>query len=191
MAASAADFQQLVNTMALLAQAMTANVQMAAASVPAGGGGGKANGKGMRYIHPKAYSRVAKFCRGEDEWKEFYFDVGVILGTESPEMLKILRAIEARPGTDEFDTKVVRTHDEQKADQMEFERQSQELFEVLAMITEGEAKLMVRSVLTQGGIVAWERLYRHHNRRTMARVLRMQGCTRRRCTPNLSTTSAS
>ncbi len=146
--------------MALLAQAMTANAQMAAASVPAGGGGGKANGKGMRYIHPKAYCRVAKFSRGEEEWKEFYFDVGVIPGTESPEMLKILRAIEARPGTDEFDTKTVRTHDEQQDDQMELERQSRELFEVLAMITQGEAKLMVRNVLMQDGIVAWQRLYR-------------------------------
>ena len=69
-------------------------------------------------------------------------------------MLKILRAIEARPGTDEFETKTVRSHDEQRADQMELERQSQELFEVLAMITEGEAKLMVRKVLTQDEIVA-------------------------------------
>ena len=54
MAASVADLQQLVNTMAMLAQAMTANAQIAAAAVPAGGGS-KANG-----IHPKAYSRVAK-----------------------------------------------------------------------------------------------------------------------------------
>ena len=27
----------------------------------------KANGKGS-YIHPKAYSRVAKFSEGEEEW---------------------------------------------------------------------------------------------------------------------------
>ncbi len=65
------------------------------------------------------------------------------------------------------------TRDEQKADKMELERQSQDLFEVLAMITEGDAKLMVGNVLTQDGIVAWQRLYRHRNRRTRARVLRM------------------
>ncbi len=101
MAATAADLQQLVNTMAMLAQAMTANARLAAASVPAGSGGGKA--KGMRYINPKAYSRVTNMSRGEEDWKEFYFDIGVILGTESPDMLKILQAIEAKPGTDEFD----------------------------------------------------------------------------------------
>ena len=42
MAATAADLQQLVNAMAMLAQAMTANAQRTAASVPAGGDGGKA-----------------------------------------------------------------------------------------------------------------------------------------------------
>ncbi len=52
----------------------------------------------------------------------------MILGTESPEVLKILRAIEARLGTDEFEIKTVRSHDEQRADQMEFQRQFQEIF---------------------------------------------------------------
>ncbi len=94
---AAADLQQLVNAMAMLAQVMTANAQMTAASVPAGGGGGKA--KGMRYINPKADSRVTKFSRGEEDRKELYFDVGVILGMESPDLLKILRACgPSRPG---------------------------------------------------------------------------------------------
>ncbi len=88
-------------------------------------------------------------------------------------MLKILRAIEARMEPEEINTATVRIHDESKADVMELERQSKELFEVLATTTEGEAKLMVRNVTSQDGIVAWQRLFRHHNRRTMARVLRM------------------
>ena len=78
-------------------------------------------------------------------------------------MLKILRAIEARRGPEEFNTATVRTHDESKADLMELEKQSKEFLEVLAMTTEGEAKLMVRSVTSQDGSVAWQRLYRHHN----------------------------
>ncbi len=64
---------------------------------------------------------------------------------------------------------MVRAHDEAKADQMDLERQAKEPFEVLAMTTEGEAKLMVRNVTSQGGILAWRRLYSYHNRRTMAR----------------------
>ena len=140
------------------------------ATLNAKGDGGGGGGRAKRFIHPKAYGRVKKFAKGEEEWKEFYFDVGVILGTESPSMLKILRVIEASPGMEEFDAAAVRSHDEGKADAMELEKQSQELFEVLAMITEGEAKLMVRNVSSQDGIMAWQRLYRHHNRRTMARV---------------------
>ena len=80
------------------------------------------------------------------------------MGTESPQMLKILRVIEASSGTEELDVAMVRRHDDGKADAMDLEKQSQELFEVLAMITEGEAKLMVRYVSSQDGIVAWQRL---------------------------------
>ncbi len=86
-------------------------------------------------------------------------------------MLKILRAIETR--AEEYDTPMVRAHDEAKADQMNLERQAKELFEVLAMTTEGEAKLMVRSAPWQDGILAWRGLNSHHNRRAMARVLTM------------------
>ncbi len=87
-----------------------------------------------------------------------------------PEILKLLGAVGARTVPEEYDVAAVRIHDEAMADQMEFEKQSKELFEVLAMITNGEAELMVRSVTSQDGIVAWQRLYRHNNTRTMARV---------------------
>ena len=55
MAAPVADLQQLLNTMAVLPQAMTANAQIAAASVPAEGGS-KDGGKG-RYIHQRLTAR--------------------------------------------------------------------------------------------------------------------------------------
>ena len=54
MAAPVADLQQLLNTMAVLPQAMTANAQIAA-SVPAEGGS-KDGGKG-RYIHQRLTAR--------------------------------------------------------------------------------------------------------------------------------------
>ena len=63
--------------------------------------------------------------------------------------------------------------DEARADQMDSEKLSKELFKVLVATTDGEAKMMVRNVALQDGILAWHRLYRHHNRRTMARALRM------------------
>ena len=53
---------------------------------------------------------------------------------------------------------------------MNIEKVSKELYEVLVVTAEGEARLMVRNIATQDGIQAWHRLYRHHNRRTFARV---------------------
>ena len=38
----------------------------------------------------------------------------------------------------------------------------------LVMITEGEAKIMIRSVPDQDGILAWHQLYRHNNRKNVA-----------------------
>ena len=59
MAATMADVQKLINGMAMLAQAMTANAQaqamnaqVAAASVPVSGGVIGGVGKSNRYIHP-------------------------------------------------------------------------------------------------------------------------------------------
>jgi hypothetical protein len=39
--------------------------------------------------------------------------------------------------------------------------------------TEGEARLMMRSIISQDGIQVWYRVHRHDNRRTLARLLRM------------------
>ena len=86
---------------------------------------------------------------------------------------------------DETDTPMVRALDGDHADRLDLEKVSKELHEVLVTITEGEAKLMVKNVLNNDGVLAYHRLYRHYNRRTLARVLRMtkgsiapEGCTR-------------
>ena len=74
--------------------------------------------------------------------------------------------------TDETDTPMVRALDGECTDRLDLEKVSKELYEVLVTITEGEAKLMVKNVLNNDGVWAY-RLYRHYNRRTLARVLRM------------------
>ena len=66
------------------------------------------------------------------------------------------------------------------------EKLSKEMYEVLVMTTEGEAKKMIRIVPDKDGILAWHRLSRHCNRKTLARVLRIP--TARRCIPNLRLT---
>ncbi len=74
--------------------------------------------------------------------------------------------------TEEMSTLKLKEMDRDVTDRMNIDKVSKELFETLVMLTEGEAKMMVRGVATQDGILAWHRLYRHYSRRTLARVLR-------------------
>ena len=166
--------EQMNNLLAMmqeLARAMTIQAQTTAANVPAGGGVDRGRSEGKRTISPKSFHRLTKFGKGEDAWKEYSFEFGVILGSESPEMQDTLKVLESY--TNEVDTAAVRAMDEARADRMNLEKLTKELYEVLVCTTEGEAKLMVRNIPSQDGIQAWHRLYRHYNRRTFARVLRV------------------
>ena len=163
---------QLMAMMQEMARAMTLQAQAThAAGIPVGGQDHERNDNRKRLIDPKAFNRLAKFGKGEDNWKEYNFEFGVILGSESPDMLETLRVLETY--ANEMSTATVRVMDEDRANRMNLERMSKELYEILVISTEGEAKLMVRNVISQDGIQAWHRLYRHYNRRTFARVLRV------------------
>ena len=162
-------FAQMMQTMQELARAMTMQAQTTAANMPAGPG--ERSGSTKRCISAKSFNRLTKFGKGEENWKEYNFEFGVILGSESPEMLHTLKVIET--AAKEIDTEEVRDMDKSRADSMNLEKLSKELYEVLVITTEGEAKLMVRNTPGQDGILAWHRLYRHYNRRTFARILRV------------------
>ena len=162
-------FGELVASMMDLSQALSANAQIAAAMTP--GGGADRLDRGSRKLSMKAFNRVTNFAQGEAQWKEFHFDFGVLIGAEYPPLLETLKVVEQM--TDETDTPMVRALDGESADRLDLEKVTKELYEVLVTITEGEAKLMVKNVLNNDGVLASHRVYRHHNRRTLARVLRM------------------
>ena len=109
--------------------------------------------------------------KGEEDFKDWNFDFAVALGSECPELLHNLKVIETIPV--EMTTRSVYDLDVDRAHRIWLDKLSKELYEVLVMITEGEAKMMIRSVPDQDGILAWHRLYRHYNRKTLARVLRI------------------
>ena len=132
---------------------------------------GAGDGGGTRKVSLKAFTRMTKFSKGEEDFKDWNFDFAVALGSECPELLHNLKVIETMP--EEMTTRSVYDLDVDRADRMGLDKLSKELYEVLVMITEGEAKMMIRSVPDQDGILAWHRLYRHYNRKTLARVLRI------------------
>ena len=128
-------------------------------------------GGDRRTIPLKDFARMTKFARGEENWKEWNFDFYVILGSVCPDLVTNLKVLEAI--TEETGMQKVRLMDPERADRMGLERLARELYEVLVLTTEGEAKKMIRNISDQDGILAWHRLYRHYNRRTLARVLRI------------------
>ena len=138
----------------------------AAAEVPVPPGRGD-----RRTIPLKDFARMTKFAKGEENWKEWNFDFYVILGSVSPELVENLKVLESI--LEETGMGKVRALDPARADRMNLEKLARELYEVLVLTTEGEAKMMIRNIADQDGILAWHRLYRHYNRRTLARVLRI------------------
>ena len=119
-------FQQLVIMMQEMARAITVQAHTMSANVPVGDVGHRLN--------------------IEDSWKEYNFELGVILGSESPDMLETLKFMET--SADEMNTATIRTMDESRADRMNIEKVSKERYEALAVTTEGEARLMVRNIAT-------------------------------------------
>ena len=165
-------FQQLVIMMQEMAKAIKVQAQTMSANVPVRDVGHCQNiQEGTRTICPKAFNRLLKFGKGGDSWKDYNFELVVILGSESRDMLETFKFMETN--ADEMDTATIRAMDESRADRMNIEMVSKELYEVLVVTTEGEARLMVRNIATQDDIQAWHRLCLHYNRRTFARVLRM------------------
>ena len=121
-------------------------------------------------IHGKTFSRMSKFSKGEENWKDRSFDFGVTLDSACSDMKETLRVIETVQ--EDMDVEKVTALDTERAANMNLNKLSKELYEVLVMLTEGEAKIMVRNVRNNDGMVAWHQMYKHYNKRTLGRVLR-------------------
>ena len=97
---TAEQFGELVASMVALSQDLSANAQIAAATTPCGGADPR--DRGSRKLAVKALTRVNKFAPGEAQWKNFHFDVGVLVGAKYPPLLDTLKVVEQM--TDETDT---------------------------------------------------------------------------------------
>ena len=123
-----------------------------------------------RTIFDKGFSRLEKFAQGEGAWVDWSFDFKVALGSQSVEMKDTLEFIErsAVPLT----VAQVRAISEVHANAIGLEKLNTELYEVLVLNTDGEAKLMVKATEGSDGGLAWYKLYSHYNKKTLARALR-------------------
>ena len=174
MAMTMQDMQILVNTMTSLAQAMTLQAQAAAANVPAAGGGGQGgqggHGGNGRVIREKGFAEVAKLTKGQDQWEDWSYDFRIALSTMSPEMRRTLDVIQDYPT--ELDLQTTIDLDPERAGRINLTMRAAELFQILVLKTDGEAKLLVKSVPSEDGVRAWQMLHKHYHRKTFAKAIR-------------------
>ena len=147
--------EQLLNLIArAVAMAAGASQAAAAAAVPVGGSsGGGGGGGGCRLLKEKGFSEVPKLARGQDQWTEWSYDFKIAMATMSPEMWRTLDVIQDYP--QELDLKATIVLDPKRAERINLTLRSAELFQILVLKTDGEAKLLVTSVPDEDGVRAW------------------------------------
>ena len=112
-----------------------------------------------RTIWDKGFNRVSKFAQGESAWPEWAFDFKTALGTQSVEMKEYLDVVEQRAEIMTQDAAI--QLDVERARRINFTKINAELYEILVILTEGEAKMMVKATAAGDGVQAWSRLQKH------------------------------
>ena len=135
----------------------------------AGFSDGRGEGSRGRVLREKSYSEVAKLSNG-DQWEDWAFDFKIATGTISPEMKRCLEVIEAMP--EDMNIEAVTALDPERAAKIGLQQRAAELFQILVLKSEGEAKLLTKAVSGEDGLKAWQMLYRHYHRKTFAKSIR-------------------
>jgi hypothetical protein len=157
-----------------VATAVGASQAAMAPAIPVGAGGGGNGGggghHGGRLLKEKGFSEVGKLNRGQDQWAEWSYDFKIAMATMSPEMRRTLEVIQDYPH--ELDLKATIELDPDRAERINLTLRVAELFQILVLKTDGEAKLLVKSATDEDGIRAWQMLHRHYHRKTFAKAIR-------------------
>ena len=157
-----------------LAQVVQQAVQLALAAqaeaMERGGGGrdrGDDQGEDGR-VSEKNYRRMDKLDGGEESWKAWEFDFKV--ATRSSSMQVGVCMERAETATDNASGA-----DYELLEPVMFKgmaTRGRELFEVLCVLTTGDAKAIIKEVQGGDGFAAWQLLTKCYARRTLARTLR-------------------
>jgi hypothetical protein len=145
--------------------------EMLSRATPVSRRGEGGEGHQRRILTDKGFNRVGKFSHGEGSWGEWSFDFKTALGAQSVELKAYLQGIERQTEVINYARAVAM--DEERAEKVNLEKLSAELYEMLVMMTEGEAKLIVKACIAGDGLEAWSRLQKHYSKRTVARLLRL------------------
>ena len=133
--------------------------------------GAGAPGNGRRVLTEKDFRRVDKFNGDEADWKAWEFDFKIALRSASPQVSKAVDLVEGNLNVEATGSllEVDQVHGDAMAG---MEERAAELYEVLCMLTTGDAKSLIRNIAEADGIAAWQVLKKTYCRRTLAKSLR-------------------
>ena len=143
-------------------------------------GGERGSGGGNRaLLDGKAFGRLEAFGGEEKKWKEWLFNVKVVIRSCNVEVWKWLVWIEGLK--DQWRDEMWDGPDGWKAQMMSpdgpghevYEKASAELFGQLCLLTTGEANVLVRGAFGENGFVAWKRLLDRYDAKTPGRMLKV------------------
>ena len=131
--------------------------------------------KDRRILFEKGYNRLEKFSHGEQDWADWAYDFKTILGTQCHQMKLLLEAVEGEKMVTNADLLYRKFEVAMKKveDVADIVKVNHELYEILNVLTAGDAKKMVKGIVPGDGISAWIQLNINFNRKTLAKTLRV------------------
>ena len=114
------------------------------------------------------HMRLQTFDGSAAAWGDWAFGLKRAVRSQSRDIFQIFEEVEKRTELDE-DQLVLDLVD------VEVERLSGEVYDILCQSVSGEAMAIVRSVEDYRGFQAWQKLHLKYNLRTMARAIRLMG----------------
>ena len=155
------------------------------------GGGDGGDGKGRSFagkrleLDGKAFESFRKLKGGEGDWAEWSSDFRVLVETRSELTGRVLEWIKKQGRTEKEkegvynwkEIKVQLSTEEWSDVQRDgvLEQMSKVVYRWLRLLSEGEAKAVVRSEEESGdGLKAWGRLHATWNKKTLGRLMRVQ-----------------
>lgn len=176
-AMDAAQVQSFMHTQAQLAttlQGITAALAKLQNGINANPIAEKLTGTMHKHIlDDKMFIRFDKFEGGEDRYMEWAFDLKMAVGAKTKKGRRALEKVEELGEKTIMELLAADAEGHANNEYEGLETFSEELFQQLVLITGGDAKVVVKSVIEQDGIKAWGRLYGKYNQKTMGRTLRM------------------
>ena len=139
----------------LLAQQQSHQQQLlqAMAEGHRGGGGGGEEHKGR--IEERLFKRVEKFSHGTANFADWAMEFKTVLATRNKKLVDVMEHAEVSEEVFQDSAEEIRKGGRPELlAEIQYEHRNSELYDVLFMMTQGEARLVVKGVENRDGVVA-------------------------------------